>query len=131
MPKIDKTYHIDARHLPGIVEHLRTTLRNEGYEVRKVEQDSGEILLAITKTDVFKAVAGFRTAFRCSFLKAADGIRLTGKIGMFDQETRPPLLLLALYWPIILSTITGYIKSRKLDRHILDVIDGYLETLVP
>ena len=130
MPKIDKAYSIDIRHLPAIVEHLAATLRNEGYEVRKLEEESGDIILAVTQTGFFKMAAGLRTAFRCFFKKTQDGFHLTGKIGFFDQDTPPHILTMVYaWWPIALTQITGFIKSRNLDQHILDIIDGHIPTL--
>ena len=105
--KSTKTFFASPEIIPAIVKDITGTFTNEGYQVQAQDLISGGYDISITKGNMFKAVLGMKTALKVHIYPANEQIRVDAGVGIFGQQAVPTLISMFLFWPVLITQISG------------------------
>jgi len=111
----------DSRLIPEIAKAINEKFTNEGFEVFMDSLISGGYDISITKSNVFKAVLGMKTALKVTLQPHPGGISFEANVGIFGQQAIPTVISMFFFWPVILTQIWGLIEQSKLDDEALSI----------
>ena len=117
--KSTKTFFASPEIIPAIVKDITGTFTNEGYQVQAQDLISGGYDISITKGNMFKAVLGMKTALKVHIYPANEQIRVDAGVGIFGQQAVPTLISMFLFWPILITQISGMIAQAKMDDKVM------------
>ena len=109
--KSTKTFFASPEIIPAIVKDITGTFTNEGYQVQAQDLISGGYDISITKGNMFKAVLGMKTALKVHIYPANEQIRVDAGVGIFGQQAVPTLISMFLFWPVLITQISGMIAQ--------------------
>lgn len=107
--------------IPVIARDITVTFANDGYEVHSDELVSGGYDISITKGGMFKAVLGLKTALKIHIYPSNDAIRIEAGIGIFGQQAIPLAIGMLVFWPVLITQVSGLITQAKLDNKVMDI----------
>lgn len=107
--------------IPVIARDITVTFANDGYEVHSDELISGGYDISITKGGMFKAVLGLKTALKIHIYPSNDAIRIEAGIGIFGQQAIPLAIGMLVFWPVLITQVSGLITQAKLDNKVMDI----------
>ena len=107
--KSTKTFFASPEIIPAIVKDITGTFTNEGYQVQA--QD--------LIRNMFKAVLGMKTALKVHIYPANEQIRVDAGVGIFGQQAVPTLISMFLFWPVLITQISGMIAQAKMDDKVM------------
>ena len=114
--KSTKTFFASPEIIPAIVKDITGTFTNEGYQVQAQDLISGGYDISITKGNMFKAVLGMKTALKVHIYPANEQIRVDAGVGIFGQQAVPTLISMFLFWPVLITQISGMIAADTIAR---------------
>lgn len=117
--KSTKTFFASPEIIPAIVKDITGTFTNEGYQVQAQDLISGGYDISITKGNMFKAVLGMKTALKVHIYPANEQIRVDAGVGIFGQQAVPTLISMFLFWPVLITQISGMIAQAKMDDKVM------------
>lgn len=107
--------------IPQIAERIRDVFQADGYEVSVQELYNGGVDISLSKGGVFKMILGMKTALKVTMLPQGNLIDFDAKVGIFEQQVIPTVIMLFIMWPVVLTQIWGLIKQSQLDDNVLAV----------
>ena len=117
--KSTKTFFASPEIIPAIVKDITGTFTNEGYQVQAQDLISGGYDISITKGNMFKAVLGMKTVLKVHIYPANEQIRVDAGVGIFGQQAVPTLISMFLFWPVLITQISGMIAQAKMDDKVM------------
>lgn len=124
MGTINKTrmFNTSPNAIEAVVSDIKETLRTEGYEVDALSLFSGGFDISITKGGVFKSIIGMKTALKVVIGLVSNGFVAEASVGIFGQQLIPSVISLLVFWPVIITQISGLVQQAQLGNHIFDII---------
>lgn len=119
--KSNKTFFASPALIPVIARDIRVTFANDGYEVHSDELVSGGYDISVTKGGIFKAILGMKTALKIHIYPANDAIQIQAGVGIFGQQAIPLAISMLVFWPVLITQISGMVKQAKLDNKVMDI----------
>ncbi|OJF14184.1 zinc ribbon domain-containing protein [Couchioplanes caeruleus] len=127
MFKTERRFWTDVTDLEPIVEALTEHFCAKGYEVVSSQTGSGAWDVDITRTGVFRAVAGLRTALKVRLEAEPGSVWARAGVGVFGQQVLPAVVTMFFLWPVIVTQIWGVVRAAKADDEAIAVIEAGLE----
>jgi hypothetical protein len=124
--KTTKTLQAPATLVPGIANEIATVLSGEGYKVQSIAVTGGGYDISISKSNMFKAIAGMNSALKINLQPVMNGIYIEAGIGIFGQQAIPTVISMLFFWPIALTQIWGIVKQAKLDDRVVEIAEKYI-----
>lgn len=119
--KSNKTFFASPALIPVIARDITVTFANDGYEVHSDELVSGGYDISVTKGGIFKAILGMKTALKIHLYPANDAIQIQAGVGIFGQQAIPLAISMLIFWPVLITQISGMITQAKLDNKVMDI----------
>jgi hypothetical protein len=107
--------------LTGVVAATRRHFEAQEYQVSVTDTLYGH-LLSISKGGFFKSVLGMKTALNIEITRMGQGVSIKAGVGIFGQQALPSLISLFVFWPVLLTQISGLVKQSKLDDEAIRII---------
>ena len=70
---------------------------------------------------MFKAVLGMKTALKVHVYPVTENIRIDAGVGIFGQQVVPTLISMFLFWPVLITQISGMISQAKMDDRVMEI----------
>lgn len=122
-----KTFFVLPSLIPVIARDMITTFTNEEYEVQSDELISGGYDISITKGGVFKAVLGMKSALKVNISPDNGAVRIQAEVGIFGQQAIPTIISMFVFWPVLITQISGMISQAKLDDKVMSIAAETIE----
>lgn len=122
-----KTFFVPPSLIPVIGRDMITTFTNEAYEVQSEELISGGYDISITKGGVFKAVLGMKSALKVNISPDNGAVKIQAEVGIFGQQAIPTVISMFVFWPVLITQISGMISQAKLDDKVMSVAAETIE----
>ncbi len=119
--KSNKTFFASPALIPVIARDITVTFANDGYEVHSDELVSGGYDISVTKGGIFKAILGMKTALKIHIYPVNDAIQIEAGVGIFGQQAIPLAISMLIFWPVLITQISGMIRQAKLDNKVMDI----------
>ncbi len=118
-----KLIYGDPSLIPAIASRIESSFAAEGYTVTNQTLMSGVSDISITKSGIFKAVLGMKTALKITLRPQNGGIMFDAGIGIFGQQVIPTMIMMFVAWPVLLTQIWGLVQQSKLDDKALAIAE--------
>lgn len=119
--KSTKTFFASPSLIPVIAQNIVTTFYDEGYQVQSDNLLSGGYDISITKGGTFKAILGMKTALKVNILSNGNCIQINAGVGIFGQQAIPTVISMLLFWPILITQVSGMISQAKMDDRVMEI----------
>ena len=119
--KSTKTFFAPPSLIPVIARDIAADFTNDGYLVQSQDLISGGYDISITKGGLFKAVLGMKTALKVNIQPNADTIRIDAGVGIFGQQVVPTVISMLVFWPVLITQISGLMAQVKMDNRVMDI----------
>lgn len=116
-----KTFYAPQSLIPIIARDIAINFTDDGYEVQSQDLISGGCDISITKGGIFKAVLGMKTALKVNIQPTAQGIQINAGVGIFGQQAIPTIISMFIFWPVLITQISGLIKQSKMDDRVITI----------
>lgn len=110
-----------------VVDDVANNFKSKGYEVQTELLGTGGAHLSMTRSNMFKAVLGLKTALNVEIDPQSNGWAIQTSVGIFGQQVIPTIISLFFAWPVLLTQIRGLVKQAKLDDEAIAVIEESLK----
>lgn len=107
--------------IPQIAEHIQKDFEKDGFEVSKDTLCTGGCDISISKSGLFKAVIGMKTALKVTLLPQGNSISFEAGVGIWGQQAVPTIISMLFFWPVLLTQLWGLVKQSQLDDRALVV----------
>ena len=116
--------------IPTIANRIQEEMINADYSVNIDQLSSGGCDISITKTGLFKAVLGMKTALKVTLVPQDNNIYFEANVGIWGQQAIPTVISMLFFWPVIITQIWGLIRQSKLDDQVLKIAEDVIRTSV-
>lgn len=113
--------------LSCVVATFQEYFKEKEYAV-EVQDSSYGYFISMTKGNIFKTVLGMKTSLNIELKRLQGGVSIDAKVGIFAQQAVPSLIMLFVFWPVLLTQITGLIQQSKLDDEAIEVIESAIRS---
>lgn len=113
--------------IPEIANRIQEVFQLDGYDVSMESLSSGGYDISITKGGLFKAVLGMKTALKVTLLPLGNKIQFEAGVGIWGQQAIPTVISMLIFWPVIITQISGMVKQAKLDDKALAIAQEVLQ----
>jgi hypothetical protein len=125
--KSERRFWTEVTDLRPAVDQVTAHFRAKNYTVASMETGAGAWDVDITKTGVFRTVAGLRTALKLRLEPEPGSVLARAGVGILGQLALPTVITMFVFWPIAVTQVWGVIRSAKVDDEALSVLERALE----
>lgn len=118
-----KIFSTQVTDISGVMDDVKGYFLGKGYEV-SVENTTQGGFISLSKGGLFKTVLGMKTALNVEIRQMAGGLSVEAKVGIFQQQAIPTLIMLFVAWPVVLTQIGGLVQQAKLDDELMMVVEN-------
>lgn len=120
-------FPVAPRDLAPVAEEVTQHFRGQGFEVSSERSITNGWRISLHKGGLFKAVVGLKTALNIEIEPVTRGTQVTAGIGIFGQQVVPSLISALVFWPVLLTQLSGMVQNAKLDDEAIRVVEAALQ----
>ncbi|GAA1501263.1 hypothetical protein GCM10009827_009930 [Dactylosporangium maewongense] len=126
--KSERRFWLDAPIDPApIVADVTRHFEGAGYQVVSARTGAGAWDVDVTRTGMFRTVAGMRTALKIRLECDDQALVARAGVGVLGQQALPTLITAFVFWPVILTQVWGVVQAARIDNDAIRVIERSVE----
>lgn len=117
-----KVFNVPPDHIPTMAKALQDELKKDGYEVHCDVLLGGDMVVSLTKGDMFKAIVGMKTALKVELRTDSGKVFAKTSVGIWGHQIVPTVIMLLWFWPVLITQIWGLVQQSRLDTHVMEIL---------